>query len=225
MAYNLIVEAPDPKELEYVLEEKNLQGGKSLYIQGPYMMAEGENRNHRIYSADEMLSEVKRYNEEFVSTKRALGELNHPTTAEVDLGRACHMVTELKMDGDVVYGKSKVLTNTPCGKIVEGLIQDGVQVGVSSRALGKLTPCEGKNDVNRVSEMKLIAIDCVADPSFPKAFVNGILESKQFIMQENGTFEEVYENFEKGIASLPKREVEAYLKEQVLTFINAIKQR
>ena len=124
MAYNLIVEAPDPKELEYVLEEKNLQGGKSLYIQGPYMMAEGENRNHRIYSADEMLSEVKRYNEEFVSTKRALGELNHPTTAEVDLGRACHMVTELKMDGDVVYGKSKVLTNTPCGKIVEGLIQE-----------------------------------------------------------------------------------------------------
>ena len=225
MAYNLIVEAPDPKELEYVLEEKNLQGGKSLYIQGPYMMAEGENRNHRIYSADEMLSEVKRYNEEFVSTKRALGELNHPTTAEVDLGRACHMVTELKMDGDIVYGKSKVLTNTPCGKIVEGLIQDGVQVGVSSRALGKLTPCEGKSDVNRVSEMKLIAIDCVADPSFPKAFVNGILESKQFIMQENGTFEEVYENFEKGIASLPKREVEAYLKEQVLTFINAIKQR
>ena len=73
MAYNLIVEAPDPKELEYVLEEKNLQGGKSLYIQGPYMMAEGENRNHRIYSADEMYSEVKRYNEEFVSTKRALG--------------------------------------------------------------------------------------------------------------------------------------------------------
>tara|TARA_R100000353_G_C6499066_1_gene193752 strand:+ start:238 stop:915 length:678 start_codon:yes stop_codon:yes gene_type:complete len=225
MAYNLIVEAPDPKDLEYVLEEKNLKGEKSLYIQGPYMMAGEENRNHRVYSEQEMLSEVDRYTNEFINTKRALGELNHPTTAEVDLGRACHMVTELRMDDNIVFGKSKVLTNTPCGKIVEGLIQDGVQVGVSSRALGKLTPMEGKKDVNVVEEMKLIAIDCVADPSFPKAFVNGILESKQFICSENGTFEEVYENFEKGIASLPKKEVEAYLREQVLSFIDTIKQR
>ena len=196
MAYSLIVEAPDPKDLEYVLEEKNLKGEKSLYIQGPYMMAGEENRNRRVYSEKEMYSEVARYSDEFISTKRALGELNHPTTAEVDLGRACHMITELKMDGNVVFGKSKVLTNTPCGKIVEGLIQDGVQVGVSSRALGKLTPMEGKSDVNVVEEMKLIAIDCVADPSFPKAFVNGILESKQFI-----------------------------LKEQVLSFLDVIKQR
>tara|TARA_R110002073_G_scaffold334886_1_gene525410 strand:+ start:220 stop:897 length:678 start_codon:yes stop_codon:yes gene_type:complete len=225
MAYSLIVEAPDPKDLEYVLEEKNLKGEKSLYIQGPYMMAGEENRNRRVYSEKEMYSEVARYSDEFISTKRALGELNHPTTAEVDLGRACHMITELKMDGNVVFGKSKVLTNTPCGKIVEGLIQDGVQVGVSSRALGKLTPMEGKSDVNVVEEMKLIAIDCVADPSFPKAFVNGILESKQFICSENGSFEEVYENFEKGISTLPNKEVEAYLKEQVLSFLDVIKQR
>jgi|TARA_R110000823_G_scaffold155794_1_gene286495 hypothetical protein len=225
MAYSLIVEAPDPKDLEYVLEEKNLKGEKSLYIQGPYMMAGEENRNKRVYSEKEMYSEVARYSDEFISTKRALGELNHPTTAEVDLGRACHMITELKMDGNVVFGKSKVLTNTPCGKIVEGLIQDGVQVGVSSRALGKLTPMEGKSDVNVVEEMKLIAIDCVADPSFPKAFVNGILESKQFICSENGSFEEVYENFEKGISTLPNKEVEAYLKEQVLSFLAILKQR
>ena len=225
MAYSLIVEAPDPKDLEYVLEEKNLKGEKSLSIQGPYMMAGEQNRNRRVYSEKEMYSEVARYSDEFISTKRALGELNHPTTAEVDLGRACHMITELKMDGNVVFGKSKVLTNTPCGKIVEGLIQDGVQVGVSSRALGKLTPMEGKSDVNVVEEMKLIAIDCVADPSFPKAFVNGILESKQFICSENGSFEEVYENFEKGISTLPNKEVEAYLKEQVLSFLDVIKQR
>jgi hypothetical protein len=225
MAYNLIVEAPDPRDLEYVLEEKSLKGEKSLYIQGPYMMAGEENRNRRVYSEKEMFNEVARYSDEFISTKRALGELNHPTTAEVDLGRACHMVTELKMDGNVVFGKSKVLSKTPCGKIVEGLIQEGVQVGVSSRALGKLTPMEGKSDVNVVEEMKLIAIDCVADPSFPKAFVNGILESKQFICSENGTFEEVYDNFEKGLATLPNREVEAYLKEQVLSFLDVIKQR
>ena len=86
MAYSLIVEAPDPKDLEYVLEEKNLKGEKSLYIQGPYMMAGEENRNKRVYSEKEMYSEVARYSDEFISTKRALGELNHPTTAEVDLG-------------------------------------------------------------------------------------------------------------------------------------------
>lgn len=227
MAYNLIIEAPDPSDLEFVVEEKNLKsgGGPNLYIQGPYMLAGETNRNNRIYSKREMLSEVTRYTDEFITPKRSLGELNHPTTAEVDLERACHMVTELRMDGNVVFGKSKVLTNTPCGKIVEGLIKDGVQVGVSSRALGKLVPKEGTGDINIVEDMKLIAIDCVADPSFPKAFVDGILEAKQFIIQQDGRFEEIYGKFENGIAQLPGREVDMYLKEQVLDFLAKIKQK
>ena len=154
-----------------------------------------------------------------------MGELNHPTAAEVDLERACHLVTELKMDRNVAIGKSMVLSTT-CGKILESLINDGVQVGVSSRALGKLIPCEGMGeDINRVKDMKLIAIDCVADPSYPKAFVNGILESKQYVLGTNGEFEELYDRFEKSISHLPRKDVEDFLKEQVMDFISQIQRK
>ena len=150
------------------------------------MMAERVNKNKRMYPIDELRREVQRYNEEMVIPGRAMGELNHPATADVDLERACHMVTDLYEDNNVFYGKSKVLS-TPCGLIVRSLINDGVKVGMSSRALGTLE--EGSNH-NVVRNLKLVAIDCVADPSFPKAFVNGILESKQWVVAENGKFEE-----------------------------------
>jgi len=153
-----------------------------------------------------------------VTPGRAMGELNHPTTAEVDLERACHMVTELTQDGNVFYGKSKVLT-TPCGQIVRSLINDGVKVGMSSRALGTL---EEGSDFNTVTNMKLVAIDCVADPSYPKAFVNGILESKQWVMVGDDKYEEVYNNFEESIKTLPKKDIDAFLRNKILTFINSI---
>jgi hypothetical protein len=109
--------------------------------------------------------------------------------------------------------------STPSGKIVESLIKDGVRVGMSSRALGEL---KEENGVNRVNNMRLIAVDCVADPSCPKAFVNGILESKQFVLAEDGKFEELYTKFENNISSLPKKEVEKYLTEQILKFISKL---
>ena len=185
------------------------------------MMAGDVNKNGRVYDIHEMSREVNRYNKEFIDPRRAMGELNHPTAAEVDLERACHIVTELHMDRNVAMGKSMVLS-TPCGKILESLIKDGVKVGVSSRALGQLVPMEGKEDTNVVKNMKLIAIDAVADPSYPKAFVNGILESKQYVLADDGQFEEIYEDFESKIGKLPRQEVEEYLKEQVLDFINKI---
>ena len=195
MGLNLIVETPAPKEeFEYIVEETNTKDKQNFFIKGPYMMAEGVNRNKRIYPLEEMQREVKRYNSMMVKTGRAMGELNHPTTADVDLERACHLVTELSQDGNVFYGKSKVLS-TPTGMIVRSLINDGVRVGMSSRALGQLIP--ESDDVNRVKDFKLVAIDCVADPSFPKAFVNGILESKQYVVNQYGQFEEAYDNFEK----------------------------
>jgi hypothetical protein len=123
-------------------------------------------------------------------------------------------------DGNIFYGKSKVLT-TPCGHIVRALINDGVKVGMSSRALGQLE--EGTNGKNVVKNFRLISVDCVADPSFPKAFVNGILESKQWVLGESGQFEEVYADFEKNISSLPKKQIEQYLKESILNFLNKIK--
>jgi hypothetical protein len=125
-------------------------------------------------------------------------------------------------EGNIFYGKSKVLS-TPMGQILRCLINDGVRVGMSSRALGKLD--EEGGGVSRVSDMRLVAVDCVADPSFNKAFVNGILESKQYVVAKNGGFEEIYDSFEQGISSLPKKDVESYLMEQVLSFINNIKKK
>jgi len=216
---NLVCENPDIVDQFEVFEEQtNKDSAKSLFIKGPYMMAEGVNRNKRFYPREELEREVASYNENFVKPGRAMGELNHPSSADVDLERACHMVTELTQDGDVFYGKSKVLT-TPCGQIVRSLVNDGVKVGMSSRALGTL---EEGNDFNTVRNMKLVAIDCVADPSYPKAFVNGILESKQWVLAEDGKYEEIYDSFEKSVAKLPKKEVEKYLLERIMSFINKI---
>lgn len=183
------------------------------------MMAEDVNRNNRSYPLAELVREVGRYKTEMINTSRAMGELNHPTSADVDLERACHIVTEITQSDKVFYGKSKVLT-TPCGLIVRSLINDGVKVGMSSRALGQLEESSGKNIVK---EMRLIAIDCVADPSFPKAFVNGILESKQWVVRSNGALEEMYNQFESDIATLPKHDTQAYLKKLMLEFIEKIK--
>ena len=222
MGLNLIVETPAPREsFEYVVEEGSTKGKQNLFIKGPYMMAEDVNRNKRIYSLNEMKDEVSRYEEEMVKPGRAMGELNHPSTADVDLERACHIVTEMSQDGNVFYGKSKVLS-TPTGLIVRSLINDGVRVGMSSRALGQLIPESNRDGVNRVKDFKLVAIDCVADPSFPKAFVNGILESKQYVLNQYGQFEEDYDNFEKTIATMPLKNADAFLRENMLKFIKGL---
>lgn len=222
MSFRLLTERRDPEEFEYIVEEKNSKEPSTMYVRGPYMGAETVNKNKRRYNLSNMKSEVDRYIQEMVKTKRSMGELNHPASAEVNPERACHLVTEMWQDGNVFYGKSKILS-TPMGQIVRSLINDGVRVGMSSRALGKLT--EEGGGINRVDDMRLIAVDCVADPSFNKAFVNGILESKQFVVNSRGDFEETYENFEQSLNSLPKKDVEMYFMEQVLSFINEIKKK
>ena len=185
---NLVVEKPDiDDEFEYIEEEVDRNSPSNLYIKGPYMMAEDVNRNNRMYPLDELVREAARYNEEMVVPGRAMGELNHPTTADVDLERACHMVTELTQDGNIFVGKSKVLS-TPCGQIVRSLINDGVKVGMSSRALGTL---EEGTEHNVVKNMKLVAIDCVAD-------------------------------FEKSLQRLPKKEIDVFLRDRILSFIKSI---
>lgn len=212
-------ENPDSvDEFEIIEEESNKNAPSNLYIKGPYMMAEGVNKNNRLYPLNELEREVQRYNEDMVQPGRAMGELNHPTSADVDLERACHMITELSQDGNIFYGKSKVLT-TPCGQIVRSLINDGVKVGMSSRALGTL---EEGNTHNTVKNLKLVAVDCVADPSYPSAFVNGILESKQWVLADNGKYEEIYDNFEESISKLPRKDVDNFLRERILSFINKL---
>lgn len=222
MSYKLLVETPASKEdFEYVLEESGKDGKKNMYIKGPYMMAEEVNRNKRYYPTNELKREIERYKKDMIRENRSMGELNHPTTAEVDLERACHMVTDIWQEGNMFYGKSKVLS-TPCGQIVKSLINDGVKVGMSSRALGQLTPVEEKAGVSKVTDMKLVAVDCVSDPSCPKAFVNGILESKQYILGQDGKFVEAYDTFEESLETLPTKELNDYLRDQVLDFLEKI---
>ena len=221
MSLRLLVETPAPEEqFEYILEEKNSKEPGKLCIQGPYMVCNEVNKNQRVYEKTDMEREVNRYVKEMVNTQRAMGELNHPTSAEVNLERACHIVTNLKMEGNYVIGKSQVLS-TPMGQLVRSLVNDGVKVGMSSRALGKLN--EESGGVNRVTDMRLIAVDCVADPSCPKAFLNGILESKQYVLAQDGQLEEIYDRFENSLKKLPTREVQSFLKEQIISFFKFLK--
>ena len=220
MAFKLLVEKPDLQEFDYFLEEKNDKPGtpSRMYVTGPMMQFGEKNRNGRQYQEHEMVNEVKRYSEEFIKNKRSLGEMNHPSSAEVDPKNACHMVTELKQDGNVFVGKSQVLS-TPMGELMRNLIMDGVKLGMSSRALGQL---EERNGTNHVSDMRLIAIDCVADPSFPKAFVNGILESKSYVMASDGSLSETNDDFDNSIKNLPKKDLDSYLKQQICEFLQKI---
>jgi hypothetical protein len=219
MLLKLITQTPITEGLDYLIEEGNKDKPANLYVKGVYMVAEEKNRNNRIYSKEEMEKEVKRYNEEFVTKNRALGELEHPQSATVNSERACHLITELHMEGNKVIGKSKILS-TPLGEVMKSLIRDGVKMGMSSRALGSLVE---KGGVNHVENMKLITIDAVADPSAPGAFVNGILESKSFVLKNNGMYEEIYDTFESKLSNLPRRDVDLHLREAIIHFINSIK--
>jgi len=213
----LIAENPDLLErFEIIEEQDNLKKGSSLYVKGPFIGCNQVNKNRRMYNLEDTREEVNRYISEMVAPGRAMGELNHPSSAEVNLERACHLVTELYEEDNAFYGKAKVLS-TPMGQILRALINDGVKVGMSTRALGSL---QEESSYNLVKNMRLVAVDAVADPSFPKAFVNGILESKQWVVSDNGKYEEIYENFEKSIGKLPKHDMGNYLKDQILKFIN-----
>lgn len=216
--YNLLVAQPN-FEITHVISEKNIDAPSTLTITGPYLMQERRNRNGRIYEANEMASEVDRYNREFIATKRSLGELNHPPSAEVNPERACHMVTSLVQEGNYYIGKSKILS-TPLGQVVRNLIMDGCQLGVSSRGLGQIAK---GSDGDRVSGFKLVCVDVVTDPSVDKAFVNGILESKQWILNEtNGAFEEAFGKLESNLVHLPKHDTREFLRTLALEFIKQL---
>lgn len=206
--------------MEIVEEQNKLTTGSSLYIQGPYTGI-AKNKNKRVYPKEELDRDINRYINEMVNTNRAMGELNHSQTAEVNPERACHMVTQLHEDSGTWYGKSKILSGEglPIGNLVKGLINQGVSLGVSTRSLGTL---EESTDHNIVRNLHIVAWDMVADPSFPTAFVNGILESREFVIGDSGTYEESYANFDKSLNSLPKKDVERYLRDQVIRFINSL---
>lgn len=184
MALKLITETTE--EVKYLHEEKN--GKKSLHIEGIFMQGDIKNKNGRMYPKEVLLKEVNRYNKEYIAKNRAYGELGHPQGPTINLERVSHMITQLKPDGSNFMGKAKIMTDTPYGKIVESLINEGAQLGVSSRGMGSLKQVNGTNEVQKDFYLATAA-DIVADPSAPNAFVNGIMESKEWIW-DNGVIRE-----------------------------------
>ena len=190
----LITEHLDNR-LEYLSEAK-ANGEKSATIQGIFMQAEGKNRNGRIYPKAILEKAVSKYSAEQVSKGRAVGELNHPEGPTVNLDKVSHRITELTWDGNNVMGKALIL-NTPMGQIVKGLMEGGVQLGVSSRGMGSLVR---RNGVNMVGEDFMLAtIDIVQDPSAPEAFVNGIMEGVDWIWDNGILKAQEIEQFETEI--------------------------
>jgi hypothetical protein len=181
----LITEAID--NVEYIKED-NGQGGKNYKIRGVFLQAEIKNRNGRVYPKETLSKEVGRYNREFVEQKRAFGELGHPDGPTVNLERVSHMITKLYPDGNNFIGEAKVM-DTPYGKIVKNLIDEGAKLGVSSRGMGSLQ--RGRNGEAQVGGDFYLATaaDIVADPSAPDAFVEGIMEGKEWIW-ENGVIKQ-----------------------------------
>ena len=176
------------EEIETVeLLTEEADGKKTHYITGPFLQGDIKNRNGRIYESRILAKEVARYNEQFVSKKRALGELGHPDGPTVNLDRVSHNITELYQDGSNFIGKAKIL-DTPMGKIASALLTDGVTLGVSSRGMGSVTQREGVNYVGEDFHLATAA-DIVADPSAPDAFVQGIMEGKEWVW-DNGLLKE-----------------------------------
>ena len=169
------------------LTEKKEDGTKSVYIEGIFMQAEKPNRNGRMYGRGIMEREVQKY-QELINEKRSLGELGHPPNPSINLNQVSHMITGLKFEGNDIHGRAKIL-DTPMGKIAKNFIEEGVRLGVSSRGLGsvKLNK-EGVNEVQ--DDFHLATVDIVADPSAPDAFVQGIMESADWIL-ENGVWKAV----------------------------------
>jgi len=183
------------QDLQYLSEEKE-GGGKNIFIEGIFAQSDRKNKNNRSYGRSIMEREVQKY-QELIGAKRALGELGHPDTPSINLHQVSHLITDLRMEGSDVYGRAKVL-ETPYGGIAKNLIENGVQLGVSTRGLGSLKMnSEGVNEVQ--DDFHLATVDIVADPSAPDAFVQGIMENAEWIL-ENGVWKSVHiENAQKQI--------------------------
>jgi len=191
------------QDINILTEEKN--GQKHYFIEGIFMQAESKNRNGRVYPIAVMEKELGRYNNDYVKTNRAMGELGHPEGPTVNLERVSHLIKDLRLEKHDVYGKAKIL-DTPYGKIVRNLIDEGVKLGVSSRGMGSLKEQDGVNVVQE--DFMLAAVDVVADPSAPNAFVNGIMEGREWIW-DNGVLKPVdIEKYKATIEKTPSRKLE-----------------
>ena len=201
---------------EYLVEETN--GKKDYKIRGVFLQSEIRNRNGRVYPTDILNKEVKRYNAEFINKKRAFGELGHPDGPTVNLERVSHMITKLYPEGKNFIGEAKIM-NTPYGKIVKGLIDEGAQLGVSSRGMGSLETRGGANYVKDDFYLATAA-DIVADPSAPDAFVEGIMENKEWVWDNGVLVEKNIDAWKREIESAKRN---ALAEAKVKVFANFLK--
>ena len=193
------------ENVNYLTEEKD--GKKTLYIEGPFLVAEAVNRNKRMYKEETMRNEVARYTEEYVSKNRAFGELGHPDTPSINLDRVSHLIVGLRQEGNDWIGKAKIL-ETPMGNIARNLIEGGAQLGVSSRGMGSLKMENGINVVQGDFHLATAA-DIVADPSAPGAFVQGIMEGKEWVMVNGIWTEQQFEEAKTQVRQASRKEIEA----------------
>ena len=207
------------EDVQVLTEERN--GKKDYKIKGVFMQADIKNRNGRIYPVETLAKEVRRYTKEFIEKKRAFGELGHPDGPTVNLERVSHMITSLKPEGKNFIGEAKVM-DTPYGKIVKNLIDEGAVLGVSSRGMGSIQQQGGRNMVGKDFYLATAA-DIVADPSAPDAFVEGIMEGKEWVW-DNGMLKSVTVEQYKSEIQKAKREELAEVKSKVFAnFISKLK--
>lgn len=196
----------DINENIQVLTEEPSPGQKNYFIEGIFLQGNITNRNKRRYPMETLQNEVGRYNDNFVKQKRAFGELGHPEGPTINLERVSHMITELRQEGSNFIGRAKIM-DTPYGKIVKNLIDEGAKLGVSSRGMGSL---EERNGVNVVKDdfQLATAADIVADPSAPEAFVRGIMEGKEWIWESGRLIQADIEQIKKDIRKSSSRHLE-----------------
>lgn len=204
----------------HCIVEKKENGEKNFIIEGIFAQAEQKNRNGRVYPKSIMENAVNKYVEDQVKKKRAVGELNHPEGPTVNLDKVSHLITDLRFEGNDVMGKAQIL-DTPMGQIVKGLLEGGVQLGVSTRGMGSL---EQKNGVMYVrDDFILNTVDIVQDPSAPAAFVNGIMEGVEWVWN-NGVIEpQVIEQMETEISNAPKKHLYETQVREYKNFLSLLK--
>jgi len=209
----------DLAETAQVLTE-SVEGTKRMYIAGPFLMFDKPNRNGRIYPQKVMDSAVKKYKEDYIDKNRSLGEMLHPSRLTIDPERACIMTTELNKDGNYYYGKAKVLS-TPLGKLLENLLADGVKIGVSSRGAGSLTQ-QGKHKVVGNDFSLVCGADVVTDPSVSEAFVDHLMEEKEWVLIEGHYVEKDLFEAKARIKKAHSMQLEEAMIKEFQLFLNKI---
>ena len=208
------------EEVKLIVEANESGNGKNYFIEGVFLQSNLKNRNGRMYPKEILQNEVDRYNKEYTAKNRAFGELGHPDSPTINLDRVSHMIKTLKLEGNNFVGRAKIM-DTPYGKIVKSLIDEGAQLGVSSRGMGSIVQ---KNGMNLVQDdfMLATAADIVADPSAPDAFVEGIMEGREWIYNASTKSWMIAEQIKSDIKKMTAKQVAENQARMFDTFLNSL---